>query len=353
MGIKNIARLLLLTLGIIGILVLWSEKNPGQLLSPFVQQSKPVTPLLKYSFPELRQRVYPGSKIKIGKKLSPAIAIGDKVRPCQSYVFTFQTEGKTVSGLINIPKRSEKSEAGSEKLPVIVMIRGYADVEGYTTGLGTKKPAEFFCQNGFITLAPDFLGFGESDQASGDILEARFEKPVTVMNLLASIKNPTSTFTLNEVNVLPINPDQIFLWGHSNGGQIVLSVLEISQANIPTVLWAPVTAGFPESVLGYLGELDDNGLRVKNAIDNFLKIYDPKLFSIDNYWSDINTQIQLHQGLADPLVTEEESDKFVDRLKSLGKDISIYKYPNNDHNLSKDWDKVVETSLKFYQDKLR
>lgn len=347
MSFKTAGRILLLTLGIIGIIILWSEKNPNQLLSPFVKRAKPATPFLKYSFPELRKQLYPGSEIKLGKVL-PSVAV-DKVRPCQSYIFTFETEGKKVSGVVNMPfdvaqgkpDNPSTSLRVNQQYPVIVMIRGYADVEGYTPGLGTRKPAEYFCQNGFITLAPDFLGFGSSDQASSDILEARFEKPITVMNLLASINNPTSH--------LPVNPDQVYLWGHSNGGQIVLSVLEISQANIPTVLWAPVTAGFPQSVLGYMGELDDQGLKVKNAIDNFLKIYDPKLFSIDNYWGDINTQIQLHQGLADPLVTEQESDKFVDILKSLGKDISIYKYPNNDHNLSKDWDKVVERDLEFFK----
>src|SRR4030043_219471 len=96
--------------------------------------------------------------------------------------FVPNQNGQKVTGMANLPKRQGK-------LPVIVMLRGYADDEIYFTGLGTRKSAGVFAENGFLTLAPDFLGFGGSETCSADILEARFERPVTVLNLLASIKN--------------------------------------------------------------------------------------------------------------------------------------------------------------------
>ncbi|MCJ7786819.1 hypothetical protein MUP06_01205 [Patescibacteria group bacterium] len=302
-----------------------SRTGQKGLISPLGQSAIwRVKPLEKYSFENLKKREYQGSEIKLEKVLQ-------EENSYTSWLFSFQSDGQKVTGMLNLPKKQGK-------LPVIVMLRGYADDEIYFTGLGTRKAAGVFADNGFITLAPDFLGFGGSDTSSLFILEARFERPITVLNLLASIKS------------LPqADPNKIFLWAHSNGGQIALSVLEISQKPIPTTLWAPVTQGFPESVLQYMGEMDDQGLKVKKAIDDFLLLYDSKGYSIDQYWGDIQAPLQVHQGLADEYIKTEWTDSFVQTLKDLGKNVTYYKYPQNDHNLSKDWDLVVQRNLEFFK----
>jgi len=298
----------------------------GDLISPLSSLGqKKEKPLDKYSFENLRKKECQGSEIKLEKIIKEEDVY-------TSYLFSYESEGKKVTGMANIPNTR------NGKRPVIIMLRGYADNEIYFTGLGTRKAAGVFAENGFITLAPDFLGFGGSDTSSADILEARFEKPLTVLNLLASVKS-----------IPEANPDKIFIWGHSNGGQIALSVLEISQKDIPTVLWAPVTEGFPRSVLQYMGEMDDQGEKVKTAIDNFLLKYESEKYSIDNYYSDIQATIQLHLGLADPLISEEEIDEFAKTMADLGKNINYYKYPRNDHNLSRDWDLIVSRDLQFFR----
>lgn len=304
----------------------WLEKSV-ELISPLVKLPEKPKTLEKYSFESLRRKVFIGSEIKLEKVIA-------KETTYTSYLFSFKSEGKRVTGMANLPLRQAQG--------VVVMLRGYADDQIYFTGLGTRKAAGVFVEHGFITLAPDFLGFGGSDEASADILEARFERPVTVLNLLASVK------TLPQVD-----PQKIVLWGHSNGGQIALSVLEISQKPTPTTLWAPVTRGFPESVLSFIGELDDKGLKVKRAIDDFLKIYDQKQYSVDNYFGDIQAPLQLHQGTADPLVSVEWSDQFVSKMQKLNKTITYYKYPGNDHNLAQSWNLVVERDLEFFRRNLR
>jgi len=301
--------------------------NDGEgLISPLSSLGqKREKPLDKYNFEVLRKKECQGSEIRIEKVIKEEDVF-------TSYLFSYQTEGKKVTGMANMPNTK------NGKRPVIIMLRGYADDEIYFTGLGTRKAAGVFAENGFITLAPDFLSFGGSDTSSADILESRFERPLTVLNLLASIKS-----------IPEADPDEIFMWGHSNGGQIALSILEITQKDIPTVLWAPVTEGFPESVLQYIGELDDQGIRVKTAIDNFLLKYEPEKYSIDNYYSDIQATIQLHLGLADPLISEEEIDEFAKTMADLGKNVNYYKYPRNDHNLSRDWDLIVSRDLQFFR----
>lgn len=284
-------------------------------------------PLAKYSFEALAQREFTASQIKLEKVIK-------EEEKFTAYLFSFETEGKRVTGQANLP-------SGKGPFPVVVMLRGQVDDEVYFTGAGTYKAAGVFAENGFITLAPDFLGFGGSQTSSADILEARFERPVTVLSLLASVE------TLAQAD-----PEKIVMWGHSNGGQIALSVLEITRKSIPTTLWAPVTKGFPESVLTYMGEMDDQGLKVKSAIDQFLKDYEPKKYSIDNYFTDIAAPILLHQGTADTLVPFSWSDTFVLKMETLGKKVTYYKYRRNDHNLKQSWDLVVSRDLEFFRQNL-
>lgn len=291
--------------------------------APIPNQTPQPTPLTQYSFQSLKNRTYEGSEIKLERKLKEE----DKYT---SYIFSFTTDGKRVTGQANIPKSASKS-------PVVLMIRGYIDKEDYFTGLGTRKAAGVFAENGFITLAPDFLGFGGSDWESPDILEARFEKPITALNLIQSIKSLPQANTKN-----------IFIWGHSNGGQIALSALEISGKSLPTTLWAPITRGFPESVTDYIGEMDDQGEMVTASISAFLKAYNPKEFSVTNYYQDLNAPIQVHQGTWDPLVKTEWTEAFVEKMRTLGKNIKYYTYRGDDHNLSHNWDNVVARDIKFF-----
>lgn len=314
---------------------LWWQESL-ELVSPF--QTKPKsTALLKYSFESLRQREFAGSQIVLEKVIK-------QEEDFTAYLFSFQSDGKRVTGQANLPTTRSPAQRG-EVWPVVVMIRGHVDDEVYFTGAGTYKVAAEFAKNGFLTLAPDFLGFGGSDTSSADILEARFERPVTILNLLASIK------TLPQVE-----PEKVVIWAHSNGGQIALSVLEIlGKANlpagrqVPTTLWAPVTKGFPESVLTYMGQMDDLGTQVKTRIDEFLQDYDPKRYSIDQYFNDIQAPLQLHQGTADPLIPVAWSDTFVLKMESLGKKITYYKYRGNDHNLKQSWDLVIDRDLEFFR----
>jgi len=314
-------------------LFIFGKNTDKKILSPFtnrqlIKENKS-GPLEKYDFENLKERAFVGSEIKLEK------IIKEQDRYI-SWLFSYLSSGKKVTGMLNVPLTPE-----SKKMPVIVMLRGYADDEIYFTGLGTRRAAEKFAQAGFVTLAPDFLGFGGSDSASADALEARFTRPMTILNLLASISS------LDFVNI-----DHVFLWGHSNGGQIALSVLEITQANFPTTLWAPVTIGFPESILTYMNDyenLDELGKQVYDQVQDFCLNYDEKKFSIASYFDKIAGPIQIHQGGADAWVDHKETKKFVEKMKTLNKKIDYNYYLNSDHNLKQNWGEVAEKDIKFFK----
>lgn len=251
-----------------------------------------------------------------------------------SYLVSFKSDGKKVSGMMNIPKGSPSTSSG---FPVIVMFRGYVDPKIYKTGVGTQRAAEVFVQNGFITFAPDFFGYGDSDKQSENVFAERFQTYTVALNALATV-----------VNIENADSAKIGIWGHSNGGQISLTVLEATQKEYPTVLWAPVTKPFPYSVLYYTDESSDRGKFLRRELAKFEQDYNADLYAITDYVDRIKAPIQFHQGSADDAVPEKWSDEFAKKLEEAGVDVVYYTYPGSDHNLMPVWDTVVERNIAFY-----
>ena len=202
---------------------------------------------------------------------------------------------------------------------------------------------EFFAENGYITLAPDFLGYGGSSEESGNIFETRFQTYTTVLTLLKSI---------NQENIPMWDGKNIFIWAHSNGGQVALTTLEITGADYTTVLWAPVTKPFPYSILYYTDESQDEGKFIRKELANFEKNYDVNKYSLTNYLDKINAPIEYHLGTNDDAIPLSWGDEFVSRMKKLEKEVTYYKHPGADHNMNPLWGDVIFKTLEFFNSKL-
>jgi len=291
----------------------------------------------KYTFSNLRKQQFKNSVISLGRVL-------DDKEGVTSQIFYYEVDGKRVSGLINLPK-------AEGVYPIIIMLRGFVPIESYTTGVGTKRLGDVFAQNGFITLAPDFLGYGESDKPSLNPMEERFQTYTASLTLLASLESLDSALLASYSGRIKADASKVGIWGHSNGGQIALSVLEITGKNYPTVLWAPVSKPFPYSILYYTDEFDDHGKKLRRVVANFEKDYDIELYSLTNFFDWINATVQIHQGEEDDAVPKKWSDELNEKLKELEKDISYFIYPNSDHNLMPNgWNQAVQRSMEFYRE---
>lgn len=245
-----------------------------------------------------------------------------------------KNSGKTVTGLINIP-------GGEGKFPIIIMIRGFVSQEIYKPGMGSSAAAAFFADNNFITIAPDFFGYGGSSKESGNVFESRFQTYTTVLSILSSLKYVDKWDGKN-----------IFIWAHSNGGQIALTTLVITGKDIPTVLWAPVTKPFPYSVLYYTDEAEDKGKFLRKKLAEFENIYDSDKYSFTNYLDNIHAPIFLDQGTGDDAVPVTWSRNFVNILKSKKIDALVNIYPGADHNMKPSWNDAILKDLEFFKSKL-
>jgi len=314
------------------------------------KQMTPVTkvtpkPLLAYTFQNLKKTAFPKNPITFGSVVSEN---NDYIS--QMFYFSVpKTPGSNVmekvSGLANIPKK-----AGN--YPVIVMFRGYVPDNIYKPGIGTQPVAGVLSKNGYITLAPDFLGYGQSASPSSNPFENRFQTYTTALALLSSLS--TLNIGLNaSYSATTADLSKIGIWGHSNGGHIALSAIEISGVTYPTVLWAPVSASFPYSILYYTDESDDQGKALRRTLANFEIDYNTDLFSPTNYFNWIKAPIEINQGTADQEVPYWWSDNLVTTLKKDNISVKYLTYPGADHNmLPSGWSDAASNTLNFYNKEL-
>lgn len=302
-------------------------------------------PLLVYSFDNLKQTNFPPSQIILGEKIA-------ETPTTISQMFYFSTPKRPnskvtekISGVMNVPKRTGI-------YPIIVMFRGFIPKDIYKPGAGTERSAQKFAQSGFITLAPDFLGYGQSDDLSSNGFEDRFKTYTTALSLLSSLSTLNSGLEASYSAKIKAT-DKIGLFGHSNGGHIALAVLAISGATYPTVLWAPVSKSFPYSILFYTDEYDDQGKSLRKDLASFEQDYDVSQFSPTNYYQSIKAPLQINQGTVDTEVPIFWSDDLVKELKRDKIDVKYLTYPGADHNFLPDsWINVVSNSITFYSNQL-
>lgn len=316
------------------------EKGPTETFT--IIPTPTPTPLAVYSLDNLAKNPLPASEIKRGDVLS-------NFEKFDSFLFSMNFKANpakedmsTTTGVLNIPNTDGK-------FPLVVMFRGYVDPTIYQSGVGTKNAANYFANNGFITIAPDFLGYAGSTTEAGNIFESRFQTYTTAASLLSSIATPTFDTATNG----KWDGKNIFFWAHSNGGHIALTLLSLGGDNIPTTLWAPVTKAFPYSILYFTDESADGGKFIRRELSKFEQLYNVDDFTFVNRLDKIKAKITLHQGGADSAVPVSWSRDFYNKLKKAGGDIELFVYPAADHNMRPNWDTVVARDLEFFQKNLR
>lgn len=355
--------------------------KPGDLLSPYVSHEDNNKPLLRWSIPNLVHYPYQAPQLQLDKVIS-------QHENYTAYQFSYLTTDRMMTGQLNLPNElidRPDNQPDQDNLKAIIMLRGYVPPATYQTGVGTRNAAAVFAENGYITLAPDFFAFGGSDPEPEDGWEARFIKPVNVIELMRGLQTHGVPLELSSSDSQdqPTQPiTSLGLWGHSNGGQIALTVLQITQEPIPTTLWAPVTAPFPYSILFFSATHDDEGKGMRSWLAQLERDYDVFEFSLTQHLDKLTGPLQLHHGLGDEaapywwsdrfeemIISENERrEKLVEKIVEQSKastpstdisdeshltdpiDFRYYRYPGTDHNMRPNWSTVVQRDLEFFEE---
>lgn len=263
-----------------------------------------------------------------------------------SQIISFVVDGYREYARVDMPTTAKPQNG----YPIMLLDHGYVVPSQYSTINSYAGIEDFFAANGYIVVKPDYRGNGNS-QGSEDAL-ARYNYPVDVMTLLVSLKNIPSADT-----------SKICLWGHSMGGEVTLTVLEIlgSKQSLgknvkAAVLWAPVTdpaKWFSEPNLSRIPEAKLTPFPYTKTFQILGQPSEssPIWQSINplNFLTSITVPIQINHGTGDTTVAYSSSQDLVQKLQSAGKVVNFISYPNADHNLNPDETEALENNFKFFQ----
>lgn len=268
---------------------------------------------------DLRDREYRGGKIEIEETLTSQNGY-------TGYIFSYPSDGLKIYGRMNIPE-------GNGPFPVIILNHGYFNQSSFSPGDGTQTMADILVRNGYLTLAPDYRGFGKSEN---DVDGSRGHNPnyaIDVLNLLASVPNFQKA-----------DNKRIGMWGHSMGGEVSLRTVEATDKIKAVVLWAPTSTNPSENSSFY-----GRNRRVTPSSGR-----DDGAVSSENDLGFITAPISLHQGLSDTEVDPEWSKRLNEVLESEGKTVEYFEYPGQDHNFRNlGWDVVSKRTVDFFDKYLK
>lgn len=296
----------------------------------------------------MEKAVYENAAINIGKELN-------RSKSSVIYEITYDVNNTIQYGLISIPK-SIRPQNGH---PVIILIHGYVPLNRYSTVNSYRRIFNHYSNSEFIVIKPDLRGHGRSDRGKNyNSKLSRLYYAEDVLQLTAGLKSLTNVDTSN-----------IFLMGHSNGGDTSLRLM-VSRPDLykGASLWAPVSVKLEESNFYY----NASG-RHTFGLNALL---DPKATDLMKYEADILIEGLLNIGISNRseisytdkldriktpvVIRHSDTDKVVpyywstnllDAYKKSGNltEFELINYPNDDHNLSQNYFKVLEEDLKWFR----
>ncbi len=288
------------------------------------------------SIEELAARSYGGGQLAVQEILAT-----------NSYftrtLITFPSDGLTIHGFMNIPKRLPQDQE-NERYPTIIALHGYIEPEIYQTLDYTTRYADALARAGFLVIHPNLRGYPPSD--SGDN-RFRVGMAIDVLNLIAIVKTQAGQPGPLE----HVDPQAIGLWGHSMGGGVTTRVITVSPDVRAAVLYAAMSGDEKknyERIFHYFS----NGTRGAEELQAPDEVF--QRISPINYLEHIQAAVSIHHGRDDPDVPLAWSLDLCQRLEQLAKQVECFTYPGQPHTFHGDGDTLlIQRMIDFFNKTLR
>jgi len=293
----------------------------------------------------LRQTDFPGSELTIEQTLSN----GSNYR---KYVASYMSEGLKIYGLLTVPAVTPEDEKG---WPVIIFNHGYIAPAVYKTTERYVAYQDAFASAGYITFKSDYRGHGASEgEAPGGYGSNAYT--IDVLNAISSIKRYPG-----------VNPEKIGMWGHSMGGSITLKSMVTTKDVKVGVIWAGVVGSYPDLVERWRRRPSPSPLptsptstRGRWRQELIARYGEPSAnpefwasISPNSFLADISGPIQLHHGAEDTSVPIEFSKSLEEQMRSAGKEVELFIYEGDDHNLSNNLSLALKRSVSYFDKYLK
>ena len=279
------------------------------------------------SIPGLRERSYAAESLTL---LDPVPAS----EGLEAREFSYRSEGLVNYGLIEKPA-GDAPEGG---WPVIVLAHGYIPPDAYSTVDNYRLVTRYYAAGGFLVVKPDYRGHGRSEGRGGGPTRT-IDYSIDVLNLIGGL------------DAIPdADTDNVFLYGHSMGGEIGLRILTVDDRLRGASLWAAVTEDYPENTLFFIRRRSETeAAALKVLVEAEFDAEDYPSLTPNSYLESIDVPILVHHGTADESVPFEWSVPFRRRLEAAGVDFVFYEYPGEDHNISRSFYSVMDRDMAFFR----
>ncbi len=274
-------------------------------------------------------------------RFSPALTFDRKLPSgpgFSAYLVAYRSDGLNVHALVAVPERP----APPGGFPVLVANHGFhpdpprygITAEGVQSRPGDYYRAipAYFAEEGFLVVMPDYRGHNVSEglQYTGGSL-ATLHYTRDVLALLAGLHTVEQADTEN-----------VFLWGHSLGGEVTLRALLATDGVRGASLWSPVGGTLWEQAYHYSRRESDDPVddgaepeaRITELAADLARLdhdYDTRSGEPLAYLRFLQTPLQLHHARGDEAVPYEWSQRLATQLIRHGKDYVFYTYPSDDH----------------------
>ncbi len=244
--------------------------------------------------------------------------------------------------------------------PVVVANHGHhpepqkygitAEGKDHRPGDYYRRIPELFVEHGYMVVMPDYRGHNSSEgfEFTEGMLESAYYTE-DVVNLVGALGD-----------IPEANTDQIYMWGHSMGGEVTLRTLLVTTRVRAAAMWSSVGGDIWDQSYYYSRYLDPMARdgsdvekhvvpRLRGRIAELDGDFDSELVEPYNYLDDLATPIIIQHAVGDTGAAYKWSERLAKELYVRGKIYEFWSFDGNDHLFSgEDMEIAVHRDVAFF-----
>ncbi len=261
-------------------------------------------------------------------------------RGFSAQLYSYESAGLKVHALVAVPDNAVP-EGG---YPVVIANHGHhpepkqygisADGKDRRPGDYYRRIPELFVARGFMVVMPDYRGHNNSEgyEFTDGMLESSYYTE-DVLNLLAGLD------TLAQANL-----EDVFMWGHSMGGEVTLRALVATDRVKAASMWSSVGGDIWDQSYHYSRYEDPAALafdssetpkpvieRLRGKIEALDGEFDYRDSEPLMHLDHLNTPIIIQHATGDRSAPYKWSERLARELYMRGKTYEFWTYPGDNH----------------------
>ena len=312
---------------------------------------------------DLALAAYPPPTIDELRQTKPATALKfervlDGGSSFTSYLVSYESHGLRLYAFVAVP-RGAPSGAG---FPVLVANHGTHPNPpryGFTAQGVDSRPGDYYrsvpelyASRGFMVVMPDYRGHNVSEggeYAHGLLASSYYAEDV--LALLGALDSLEHADTRN-----------IFMWGHSLGGEVTLKALLATDRVRGASIWSTVGGSIWDQAYFYsvregADASHDSGAvpkeafaKLKRELETLGPGYDWRQSDPLRFLARLSAPVAMHHALLDTGADYDWSRRLAAEFYALGKPYEFYTYPVSDHFLEgENRETAAERDTRFFR----